>query len=144
MIANDTVSLQNVLCDMADNKLMVAFPLPRSNIECFNKQRLFKSKVRISRYVIETYEAAMHYPIDSPLAALFDDMILRVRAVGLHDFWGRKVRGTVNDDYVEHKKLQLQNLLGAFIIHGLLCIFSFVIFLTEIIVSKIYQFIEDV
>ncbi|XP_021709593.1 uncharacterized protein LOC110679404 [Aedes aegypti] len=142
VIVSDFVSLQNILADIADNKLMVAFPLPKSNIDYFNKQRLFKSKVHINRYIIEKYEVAIHYPLESRLPALFDYMVLRIRAAGLHDCWVRRYRGVIVDNTVEHKKLQLQNLLGAFTIHGILCGLSCIIFLIELKTAKATYFLN--
>ncbi|XP_021709302.1 uncharacterized protein LOC110679295 [Aedes aegypti] len=143
VIVEDNASLQNILADIAENKLMAAFPLPRSIIDYFNNQRLFKPKIHISRYVIESFESAIHYPIDSFLAALFDDMVLRIRAVGLHEYWTRQHRQTIVDNSVQHKELKLQNLLGAFMIHGVLCGFSCIIFLIELNISKADHFLKN-
>lgn len=133
---SNNAPVQKVLGDIADNKLLAGFPLPRSNIAFFNKQRLYKSKVHTSRYVIESYEVATHYPRHSPLSKLFDDMVLRILAVGLNDYWARQFRGTVVDNSIELKQLNVQNLIVAFILHGIFCSLSCVIFLAEIVAEK--------
>ncbi|KXJ72024.1 hypothetical protein RP20_CCG019124 [Aedes albopictus] len=137
VIVKDDVSLQGILDDIADNKLKAAFPLPRSNVAFFNKQRLFRSKVHVSQYIIETYEVAIHYPIGSPLTELFDEVVLRVRAGGLHEYWMRQFQGPKLDRSIELKKLSLHSLLGVLMIYGIFCGCCCICFAAEIIVDKI-------
>ena len=137
----NNATVHKVLSDIADDKLLAGFPLPRSNIEFFNKRRLHKPKVHTSSYVVESYEVATYYPKHSPLAALFNDMVLRIRAVGLHYYWARQFQGTAVENSIKHKQLNVQNLIVAFILHGILCGLSCVIFLIEIMAEKTDRFV---
>lgn len=137
MIVNDNVILNDILNDIADNVLTAAFPLPLSNVAYFNKQRNVKSKAHTSGYVVESYEVAIHYPQNSPLTELIDDLVLRIRAAGLHEYWAQQFQGPKEDNTVEPRVLHIENLLGAFMMHAILCGFCFAVFLVEFAVALI-------
>ncbi|XP_021707886.1 uncharacterized protein LOC110678801 [Aedes aegypti] len=137
VIMKDNISLQGVLGNIADNKLKAAFPLPKSNVAFFNKQRVFRSKVHVTQYIIETYEVAIHYSKGSPLAELFDAVISRVRAGGFHEYWMQRYQGPKLDPSIEPKQLSVQSLMGVFMIHAILCVCCCISFVTEMIVGKV-------
>ncbi|XP_021706434.1 uncharacterized protein LOC110678134 [Aedes aegypti] len=136
VIVKDNISLPGVLENIADNKLKAAFPLPKSNVAFFNKQRVFRSKVHVTQYVIETYEVAIHYPKGSPLAELFGAVISRVRAGGLHEYWIRQYQGPKQEPSKEPKQLSVHSLMGVFTIYAILCACSCISFITEMIAGK--------
>ncbi|XP_055604688.1 uncharacterized protein LOC129752922 [Uranotaenia lowii] len=112
--------------------------LPSGMIHYFNQKNLGKFHLKTGKDVVTTYIVGIFYPKSSSINKLFDQIILRLQAAGITNYW-RSNFGEVR--YKEFRSerptaIGLDSISGVFIIWLVSLIGCFIVFLFEISTFK--------